>query len=1451
MKNLAKIFMAVVAGMFTFSCVTDTTEDLGIEVGKGGGKTQITLSLEESRTQLGEKADGLYPVYWSEGDAIAVNGVISTPLAAEAAGQSSATFQVNGDVAYPYCVVYPASAAATVEESEGEGEVTEPAPVTAYPVTFANVQPYTVGTFAPQSAPMYAYTVEAAEGEEQLPIQMQHLTGVLRLAVKGDITLASMTVAAEGKIAGLHTVDCTTGVLTADESATNNITVTLPEGGLKLNADVATPIYVAVPAGEHGIYTITLVSDALVDNTMVVRFNSDFHPVVAGVVKEFGEVTFTPNATSGEEGELVIVNAAQMKRLAQLSEVGQLSNVTKVTVGATIDMSDVAWTGINLLPSHIVFDGGADKGYEIKGLTAPLFNSTAATIQNLKLTDVAIVETEEPIVGAVARILYGTMTNCEASGTLTVNNTTFTTTASMSSYTVINIGGMVGQASGVAFKDCTNRINVTINSLAAPEQTKVYAAVGGVVGGAHSKSSFDNVDNYGKVIADNTISANYNMGGILGQMANFKLELPEVTAMTNCDNYGEVYTSKNNVCATLTIGGIVPNMVKEMTDFSNNTNNAPIHNSGKASTTNVAGIVGWVNYSTIKDCTNNAPIYNEGYVTSLQMGGINGDNVAAGIVDCTNNASAALYNIAETTGGNIYIGGISGGDNADHATSNNADPVKDAVSGCYNHAPISHNGVAKAVFLAGIHARTIGVNIDNCHNTGDITHTGTTLVWMDEGKEVSSSNTYVCGINGIDSKDITNCTNTGNITVGGENVLKASGFYAIGIGATPKGSVKDCTNSGNISVNNVLGSGSLNIFGIFAKNAAGDGLSVDNCDNSGSITVGDKNDVTAGTTSSHCPYIGGCVGSVYTTISNCDNTGNITVGKLVSKGTTYVSGVNYKTENVPMSSCTNSGSITIGNASEKTTLASLMVGGVSNNVYGYMHSCENKASGDITITNLAMNQIWIAGVASSAYLTSIDTPANKWSANKNYGDINITNSSTNASSQYIGGIAAYVANGTATIDNVTEWYQCENHGNVTVTGHAQAVNSSNKNGRLHIGGCFGNAVHNFNYTECYNEGAVKAVDIKSGHNIFIAGVFGGIANSTTNKNVTFKDCVNRGAVSASAVKDSSIASPSSQAEGLFVAGIIGGYWFKKNSAEHDVNYVGLKNYGALSIGGSYFLSGKRESMGGIVADIAGIGDFYDCHNEGSITFEPTAGTSVAANVRIGGIVGDAYAAGNDNSPTITFNYCTNKGNITAKSFSTSTYVMLGGITGYTYDSGTPNFTYSNCGNEGTILIENVTTTNNLRAGGLIGYSNATKCTFTGKSVNLGTVKLSGCEGTQYAGGIIGQTTKKPVSNAESYGTVHAIGVTYAGIITGTPYAAATKATNCGVGGSIATDFTEVPEDEYGGSDATIKVPNMKTIDSSNWFEHIYSDAVTKAVAEADGCYLLTAKPSLPQAPAAQ
>ena len=99
MKNLTKIFM-VVAALVAFSCTTDVTEDLGVAV---GGQTEFVLSLEETRTQLGEKAGEVYPLYWSDGDKISVNGVESNALSVSE-NSAVATFTVAGVVITPYCI---------------------------------------------------------------------------------------------------------------------------------------------------------------------------------------------------------------------------------------------------------------------------------------------------------------------------------------------------------------------------------------------------------------------------------------------------------------------------------------------------------------------------------------------------------------------------------------------------------------------------------------------------------------------------------------------------------------------------------------------------------------------------------------------------------------------------------------------------------------------------------------------------------------------------------------------------------------------------------------------------------------------------------------------------------------------------------------------------------------------------------------------------------------------------------------------------------------------------------------------------------------------------------------------------------------------------------------------------------------------------------------------------
>ena len=94
MKRIYKLFMAV-AAVAAVGCTTDATEDLGVNL--NGGPTTLTLSLDDTRTQLGEKADDTYPLTWAEGDAISVNGSVSNPLTKNEAGTKTATFNFQGN----------------------------------------------------------------------------------------------------------------------------------------------------------------------------------------------------------------------------------------------------------------------------------------------------------------------------------------------------------------------------------------------------------------------------------------------------------------------------------------------------------------------------------------------------------------------------------------------------------------------------------------------------------------------------------------------------------------------------------------------------------------------------------------------------------------------------------------------------------------------------------------------------------------------------------------------------------------------------------------------------------------------------------------------------------------------------------------------------------------------------------------------------------------------------------------------------------------------------------------------------------------------------------------------------------------------------------------------------------------------------------------------------------
>jgi hypothetical protein len=286
MKNLTKIFMAILA-LMAFSCTTDTTETL---VNQGvGNLTTITLSLEQARTQLGDEVGGFYPLLWSEGDQISVNGVASEPLSAAQAGKATASFSVAVE-AENYTIAYPAA---------GEGQV-----------LFAENQVHTANnTFGSGVTTMYAKCAAGA------PVQLQHLTAILKIGIVGEATLthAQISTIDRAPIAGAFAID-EEGAVSATASSKNVINYSFGDG-LQLTGE-AQYIHVAVPAGEYNELYITLYDNA--NGVMYATVKADeTKPLVAGKLRKFSN-----SVNYAATDKVVVINDyADLKAFAAVAAV--------------------------------------------------------------------------------------------------------------------------------------------------------------------------------------------------------------------------------------------------------------------------------------------------------------------------------------------------------------------------------------------------------------------------------------------------------------------------------------------------------------------------------------------------------------------------------------------------------------------------------------------------------------------------------------------------------------------------------------------------------------------------------------------------------------------------------------------------------------------------------------------------------------------------------------------------------------------------------------------------------------------------------------------------------------------------------------------------------------------------------------------------------------------------
>ncbi len=264
-----QIMFALLAALFV-SCQTDADVEL-----TNGDCTTLAVSLcETTKTSLGEKEGTKYPVYWSEGDRITVNGIQSYPVSIDAENLSRATFTIDGILEHPYSITYPHTSTTTAKNPK---------------VVFMKEQSYVNGSFSNGSAPMCGYVENRKE-----KIVLQHLAGVLQFAVSCEdgftTTLKSVTINSSKALAGEFEVNCQDGTITPTSNSSKSIVYTLPNK-FTLSSDEVRYINIVVPHGTLGLCEIIF----SVDNgrNIVAKWNGT--AVKAGVVREFKSLTFNPS----------------------------------------------------------------------------------------------------------------------------------------------------------------------------------------------------------------------------------------------------------------------------------------------------------------------------------------------------------------------------------------------------------------------------------------------------------------------------------------------------------------------------------------------------------------------------------------------------------------------------------------------------------------------------------------------------------------------------------------------------------------------------------------------------------------------------------------------------------------------------------------------------------------------------------------------------------------------------------------------------------------------------------------------------------------------------------------------------------------------------------------------------------------------------------------------------
>ena len=387
---------------------------------------------------------------------------------------------------------------------------------------------------------------------------------------------------------------------------------------------------------------------------------------------------------------------------------------------------------------------------------------------------------------------------------------------------------------------------------------------------------------------------------------------------------------------------------------------------------------------------------------------------------------------------------------------------------------------------------------------------------------------------------------------------------------------------------------------------------------------------------------------------------------------------------------------------------------------------------------------------------------------------------------------------------------------------------------------------------CDNHGEVKFNRLVSNCNLFIGGViaYWGASSALSNIDTYIKNCDNTKDVIVNTKAPAT--EQTGSGEGFMVGGVIAASYMNTDLG-HTLTLTNLTNSGDVIVNGNYVSkNASRNCIGGVSGDYYTYGTLTNCHNTGAVKFTPDA-TSKSTNTHtfVGGVLAYNYPYVQNKGTKLT--YCTNTGAVEVVNLkmNSSKYLFVGGVLGY--EKARANiYTYDNCGNSGNVLVDNVTSASYVYVGGMYGFLEQGKASgkdtiLSGENVNIGNLTVKNCSltGTTMIGGIVGKTAVA-ITGAKSYCGIWVPDAmkNNVGWIMGIARATTTLASNCGIGGKVITNITEVPKFDMDENPDGFEISIEGTdITESNYLSKVY--AGTTAAASASEASLLPEAPALP------